>query len=138
MNDDLAKLVSFIDAGGLSRRGFLGRSVAFGATAVLAGSMASGLRAEEPKNGGVLKMGWGGGETTDSLDPALALNNVGFLLNRQWGDTIVGVTHDGQIRPILAEKFSANADATVWTFEMGPIYMLDPTGKSGTVRRTAA
>ena len=116
MNDDLAKLINFVDAGGLSRRGFLGRSAAFGATAILATGLASGVRAADPKNGGILKMGFGGGETTDSLDPALALNNVGFLLNRQWGDGIVGVTADGQIRPILAESFSANADATVWTF----------------------
>jgi len=118
MNDDLAKLIRFIDAGGLSRRGFLGRSVAFGATAVLAGSLASGARAEEPKNGGTLKMGWGGGQSTDSLDPAVATNNVTFLLNRQWGDAIVGVTADGKIRPILAESFSANDDATVWTFDI--------------------
>ncbi|MCX8508296.1 MAG: ABC transporter substrate-binding protein, partial [Rhodobacteraceae bacterium] len=119
MNDDLAKLIGFIDAGGLSRRSFLTRSAAFGATAVLAGTaMGSKASAAEPKRGGILKMGLGGGETTDTLDPALALNNVTFSINRQWGDTIVNVTADGKIEPRLAESFEANADATVWTFKI--------------------
>ncbi len=119
MNDELAKLIGFIDAGGLSRRGFLTRTAAFGATAVIASSVMGGkANAQEPKKGGILKIGMGGGESTDTLDPALALNNVTFAVNRQWGDTIVNVTADGQIEPRLAESFEANADATVWTFKI--------------------
>lgn len=119
MNDELAKMIGFIDAGGLSRRGFLTRTAAFGATAVIAGSVMGGkASAQEPKQGGILKMGLGGGESTDTLDPALALNNVTFAINRQWGDAIVNVTADGQIEPRLAESFEANADATVWTFKI--------------------
>lgn len=72
MKDDLAKLLDFIDSAGLSRRSFLGRTAAFGATAALgSGMLAKGARAEEPKKGGILKMGLGGGETTDTLDPGL-------------------------------------------------------------------
>ena len=50
MKDDLAKLIDYIDAGGLSRRGFLGRAAAFGTTAIVGASLLpKGLRAEEPK-----------------------------------------------------------------------------------------
>ena len=77
MKDDLAKLIDFIDAGGLSRRGFLGRAAAFGTTALVATSiLPKGLRAEEPKKGGVLKMGLGGGESTDTLDPRVDTMHV--------------------------------------------------------------
>lgn len=117
MKDDLARLIDFIDAGGLSRRGFLRGTAAVGAAAAM-GTMAGTSRAlaEEPKKGGVLKFGLGGGETTDSIDPALALNNVGFCVTRQWGDTIVRVTPDKQLEPRLAEAFASNEDASVWTF----------------------
>ena len=117
MKDDLAKLLDFIDSAGLPRRSFLGRTAAFGATAALgSGMLAKGARAEEPKKGGILKMGLGGGETTDTLDPGLVDSPAPFTISRQWGDTIVNVTADGAIEPALAESFSANADATEWTF----------------------
>ena len=116
MKDDLAKLIDFIDAGGLSRRGFLGRAAAFGTTALVATSiLPKGLRAEEPKKGGVLKMGLGGGESTDTLDPGLADGPVAFSVNRQWGDTVVAITPDNQLEPRLAETFNSNADSTEWT-----------------------
>ncbi|MEZ5888239.1 MAG: ABC transporter substrate-binding protein [Paracoccaceae bacterium] len=117
MKDDLAKLLDFIDSVGLSRRSFLTRSAAFGATAVMGTALATRrASAEEPKKGGILKMGLGGGESTDTLDPGLADSPVPFSVNRQWGDTIVNVTADGQIEPRLAESFTSNPEATEWTF----------------------
>ncbi|WP_284163306.1 ABC transporter substrate-binding protein [Frigidibacter sp. SD6-1] len=117
MKDDLAKLLDFIDSAGLSRRSFLTRSAAFGATAVVGTALATGrASAQEPKKGGILKMGLGGGEATDTLDPGLADSQVPFALNRNWGDTIVRVTPDGQIEPRLAEAFSSNPEGTEWTF----------------------
>ena len=60
MKDDLARLLDFIDAGGLSRRSFLGRTAAFGAAAVIGASAIGGAaRAQEPKKGGILKNGSG-------------------------------------------------------------------------------
>lgn len=117
MKDDLAKLLDFIDTSGLSRRSFLTRSAAFGATAALGASVLSGKAyAQEPKKGGILKMGLGGGETTDPIDPGLADGPMAFAVGRQWGDAIVNVTADGQIEPRLAESFASNADGTEWTF----------------------
>jgi peptide/nickel transport system substrate-binding protein len=117
MKDDLAKLIDFIDASGLSRRSFLTRSAAFGAAAAIGTTALSGkAHAQEPKKGGTLKIGLGGGETTDSLDPGVSDSPVPFGVNRQWGDTIVNVAADGQLQPRLAESFSSNPEGTEWTF----------------------
>lgn len=117
MNDDLSRLLGFIDKNGLSRRSFLSRTAALGMTTALGATvMASGLSAAEPKKGGVLKLGLGGGETTDSLDPGTADSSVPFAVIAQWGDTIVRVDRDGNIEPCLAEAISSNDDGTEWTF----------------------
>lgn len=119
MKDELAKLVDWIDAGGMSRRAFLGRASALGLAAALGTSLLPGqARAEEPKKGGVLKIGLGGGESTDALDPGLADGPVSFNVNRQWGDTIVNVSPSKEVEPRLAESFAPNDDSTVWTFKI--------------------
>lgn len=119
MNDELARLIGFIDAGGMSRRGFLARTAAFGATAALATGLAGGMaHAAEPKRGGILRMGVGGGESTDTLDPALAANKVTGAANRQWGDELVTMSPDGKVEPRLAESFESNSDATQWSFKI--------------------
>ncbi len=117
MKDDLQKLLEFIDAGGLSRRRFLSGTAAVGAAAVMGGTLMAGkAMAEEPKKGGTLVMGLGGGESTDAIDPGAADGPVAFQVNRQWGDTIVNVTADGKVEARLAESFTSNADGTEWTF----------------------
>ena len=119
MKDDLAKLVDWVDAGGLSRRGFLGRVSAFGLAAALGSAMLPGAaRADEPKKGGVLKVGLAGGESTDALDPGLADGPASFNVNRQWGDTIINVSPTKELEPRLAESFEGNADSSVWTFKI--------------------
>ncbi|MGQ0564077.1 MAG: ABC transporter substrate-binding protein [Gemmobacter sp.] len=118
MNDDLSRLLADIDAVRMNRRRFLGTTAAAGVAAAMGGTMmtATAARAEEPKKGGTFRMGFGGGEATDTLDPALADSPVPFVVNRQWGDTIVNVTADGQIEMRLAESMSSNADGTEWSF----------------------
>ena len=118
MNDDLSRLLADIDAVRLNRRRFMGTAAAAGVAAAMGGTMisATAARAEEPKKGGTFRMGWGGGESTDTLDPGLADSPVPFVVNRQWGDTIVNVTADGQIEPRLAESMKSNADGTEWRF----------------------
>ncbi|HEX9858004.1 MAG TPA: ABC transporter substrate-binding protein [Paracoccaceae bacterium] len=119
MKDDLAMLIDHIDQARLSRRSFLNRTAAFGLTAALGTSLLpTGARAQEPKKGGVLKIGLGGGETTDALDPGLADGPGAFAVGRQWGDTIVNVSPTGEIEPRLAESFEGNEDGTVWSFKI--------------------
>lgn len=115
MKDDLAKLIDRIDAAGLNRRGFMGGVAAVGALTTMG---APAFAAGEPKKGGTLKIGLGGGETTDTLDPALSDSPVPFSVIRQWGDILVEVSSIGEIQPRLAESFSSSADSTVWTFNI--------------------
>ena len=118
MNDDLSRLLADIDAARMNRRRFLTQTAAVGVAGAIGSAMfsANAAYAEEPKKGGTFRMGWGGGESTDTLDPALADSPVPFVVNRQWGDTIVNVTPDGQIEPRLAESMTSNADGTEWRF----------------------
>jgi peptide/nickel transport system substrate-binding protein len=56
----------------MSRREFVGRASALGITASTANMLlSSAARAQEPVKGGVLRAGMAGGESTNSLDPAL-------------------------------------------------------------------
>jgi peptide/nickel transport system substrate-binding protein len=117
MKDDLDLIIEHVESVRLSRRSFLNRTAAFGLTATLGASLLpQGAFAQEPKKGGTFKIGLGGGETTDTLDPGLADSPVPFAVNKQWGDTIVNVTKDGALEPRLAESFSSNPEATEWTF----------------------
>lgn len=119
MKDPLDLIIAQVEAARLSRRAFLNRTAAFGLTAALGTSvLPRGAQAEEPKKGGILKIGLGGGETTDTLDPGLADSPVPFAVNRHWGDTIVNVRADGTIEPRLAESMSSNADSTEWRFDI--------------------
>lgn len=117
MNDDLSRLLASLDRAGLTRRRLLGGAGAAGLSAALGVSLApASLRAATPKRGGVLKMGLGGGETTDTLDPGLSDSPVPYSVLSQWGDTIVDVSPTGELVPRIAESFAPNADGTVWTF----------------------
>ncbi len=118
MNDDLSRLLADIDGMRMNRRRFLTQTAAAGVAVTMGGTMiaATAARAEEPKKGGILRMGMGGGESTDTLDPGLADSPVPFSVNRQWGDTIVNVTPDGQIEMRLAESMKTNDDGTEWRF----------------------
>ena len=63
MKDQLALLLEEIDSGRISRRSFLNRTAAFGLTAALGTSLLpSGAKAEEPKKGGMFRMGWAVGK----------------------------------------------------------------------------
>ncbi|MFA9230626.1 MAG: ABC transporter substrate-binding protein [Microgenomates group bacterium] len=117
MKDDLDLIIEHVESVRLSRRSFLNRTAAFGLTAALGTSLLpKGAFAQEPKKGGTFRIGLGGGETTDTLDPGLADSPVPFAVNKQWGDTIVSVTKDGALDPRLAESFSSNPEGTEWTF----------------------
>ncbi len=119
MNDDLSRLIAALDRAGMTRRGFMGGAAAVGAAAAIGTMLAPGAaQAQTPTKGGVLKLGLGGGETTDALDPGLSDSPVPFSIGRLWGDTIVNVAADGTIEPRLAEEFSVNEDGTVWSFKM--------------------
>ncbi|QCO57012.1 ABC transporter substrate-binding protein (plasmid) [Pseudorhodobacter turbinis] len=113
MNDNLAKLIGRIDVARVNRRSFMGGAAAVGALATMG---APTIASAQPVKGGILKMGLGGGESTNSLDPALAQSQVTFHINRIIGETLVDVAADGTLDLRVAEAIESSADAKVWRF----------------------
>jgi peptide/nickel transport system substrate-binding protein len=119
MNDELKYLLKRAVAGHMDRRAFIGRATALGMTASLASTLlATAARAQEPKRGGLIRAGMSGGESTNSLDPALAASEVPFAVNLTWGELLVDVSPTGEVVPRIAEEISSNADATEWKFKI--------------------
>jgi peptide/nickel transport system substrate-binding protein len=122
MNDDLRTLRALaIDTakGRVSRRSFMKRTAAMGISAGLASALVgAAARADEPKKGGTISVGMQGGESTNSLDPALAASEVPFQVNMTWGEMLTDVAPDGSIEWRIAEEATANADASEWKFKI--------------------
>ncbi len=115
MTSELDHLSSLAKSGRLSRRDFLGRAAALGASAALATTLAGRAFAQTPVKGGFLKAGLSGGESTNTLDPALNLSQVPYNFCRQWGEFLVRVTRDGGLENRIAEEMTPSADAKTWT-----------------------
>ncbi|MEO5621622.1 MAG: ABC transporter substrate-binding protein, partial [Cypionkella sp.] len=119
MSVELNHLLKRAAKGLISRREFVGRAGALGVSAAMAGTLlTTAAKAEEPKKGGILRAGMQGGESTNSLDPALAASEVPFAVNMLWGEMLVDVNEHGEIVPRIAEEVSSNADATEWKFKI--------------------
>ena len=119
MSNELNYLLARAAKGLMSRREFVGRAGALGVSAALASTLlASAARAEEPKKGGLLRAGMQGGESTNSLDPALAASEVPFAVNMIWGEMLVDVNAKGEIDYRIAEEISSSPDATEWKFKI--------------------
>lgn len=72
MTDVLDWMVSRARSGKMNRREFLGRTTALGVSTALASTLYSRAANAQAKKGGTIKAGLTGGETTNTLDPALA------------------------------------------------------------------
>jgi peptide/nickel transport system substrate-binding protein len=122
MNDKHRQLDWMIDRarkGSMTRREFVGRSTALGVSAALATALYSkSALAQEAKKGGVIRVGMQGGESTNSLDPALAASEVPFQVNMTWGEMLVDVNPDGTLDMRVAEEISSSPDATEWKFKI--------------------
>ncbi len=105
--------------GNITRREFVGRALALGATTALATSMAGkALQAATPKMGGRFRLGVGAGSTTDSLDPAtftdVFMQTVGYALRNH----LTEVDTSGKLVPDVSESWEASDDAAQWTFKL--------------------
>ena len=119
MSNELEFLSRHVATGKLSRRDFLGRAAALGVTATFANSLlASAARAEGPVKGGILKAGLVGGESTNSLDPALFMTQVPFAFGKMWGEMIVELSPDGALEYRIAEEIGSSDDAKIWTLKI--------------------
>lgn len=120
MNEYLKFLGRAVARGGVSRREFMGRALAAGASLSFATSLyAQSAAAQTPRRGGALRLGLEGGASTDVLDPAKALSQVTFVIGRNWGDTLVETAPlTGEAVPSLAESWEPSADARTWRFRI--------------------
>ena len=119
MQDRLNYYLNQTLRGRMDRRAFIGRAGALGVAAATANAMwAKAAHAQGPRKGGHLMIGLQGGESTNSLDPAVAASQVPFSYLRTTGDTLVNISPSGEIVPRLAEEVSASADAQTWTFKI--------------------
>ena len=118
MSEQMKDLVRLAASGKINRRAFVGRMGALGLSASVAGSMFGMVAHAEAKKGGTLRAGVQGGQSTDSLDPALAASDVPFMINMTWGETLVEIEPGGVLGMRVAEEVSSNADATEWKFKI--------------------
>jgi len=113
------ELTNLLSAGHISRRTFLERSVALGATTALATSLAaSAVQAATPKKGGHFRIGIGHGSTTDSLDPATFENAYVQFTGMGYRGHLTEVAASGEVIPDLSESWEASPDAATWTFKL--------------------
>ncbi|GLS39038.1 peptide ABC transporter substrate-binding protein [Mesorhizobium tianshanense] len=118
MTTELDHLADLAGKGRISRRGFLGRAAALGVSAALASTLAGKAFAQTPVKGGTIKAGLQGGESTNSLDPALNLSQVTFSFCKQWGEFLVRLKPDGGVENLIAEEIGASSDAKTWTIKV--------------------
>ena len=106
--------------GKISRRAFVGRAMALGASLPLANTLASNAaKAAEPKKGGRMRQAITGGGTNDVLDPAQTLDS--YMINVSMGqlrNCLTEIAQDGSLIGELAESWDASDDAAKWTFKL--------------------
>jgi peptide/nickel transport system substrate-binding protein len=117
---ELEHYSNLLTLGKISRREFMGRAVALGATTALAASMAGkAAKAAEPKKGGRFRLALTGGATSDDIDPATTLDT--YMINVNFGqlrNCLTEISEDGELIGELAESWEASDDATIWTFKL--------------------
>src|SRR5262249_44719874 len=105
--------------GRLSRREFVGRVAALGASSLAISEMlakADAAASETPKKGGLLRLGLGGGSTTDSMDVTSYNDSVMIDVSHGVFDGLVEWGQDGRPYPDLAESFEPRNGAKDWVF----------------------
>jgi len=121
MPDDHLKehLLREFVTGPTSRRAFIGRLAAAGASAVLAnGVFAVPALAANPKKGGKLTIGTESASITDKLDPTRYSSTANISMGWAVYDPLVN--RDANLRPVpwLATSWEPNKDGSSWVFNI--------------------
>jgi peptide/nickel transport system substrate-binding protein len=107
--------------GKISRRHFLGRAAALGASASAIATLvaeADAYAADTPTKGGILRIGAAGGSTTDSLNPATWTDTVTLLCGFAICNLLVENSPDNKPAPDLAESWEAKPGAAEWIINL--------------------
>jgi peptide/nickel transport system substrate-binding protein len=118
---ELDYLTSRLTLGAISRREFMGRAAALGASTALVSTIASSfdaVAAESPKKGGLLRLGLAGGSTTDSIDLGTYTDSVMIAVGHGLFSGLVEWAADGKPIPELATSWEAKNGAAAWVFNL--------------------
>ena len=116
--EKLYNLKSALEQGKITRREFLQRTAVLGAAGAAPGLLMSAAASAEMKRGGTLRLGLGGGATSDSLDPGTHTDSVGFVLEHQIRSYLTEVAADGSLIGELATSWDAQPGAIDWVVEL--------------------
>ena len=120
--DDLDRFTRKPAAGCLSRRELMGRAALLGVAGPALSSLLTGTEAqaadEMPKRGGTLRLGLGGGSTTDGFDPRSWTDSV--MIDAGFGvyNNLVENSADNHAVPELASGWESNDGARTWIFKL--------------------
>jgi len=118
---DVRELKKLYERAAISRRTFMRRLAGLGVGSALAGHVLASARASDAataRRGGTLKLGMAGGSTTDTMDPALAPDDVPYVCNFMVYNNLTELTADKQPIPELAESWEAKPGAAEWVFNL--------------------
>jgi peptide/nickel transport system substrate-binding protein len=107
--------------GVIDRREFLGRAAALGVSAAALSSVMASVAAaaaETPTKGGTLRLGLGGGSTTDSWDIGSYNDSVMIDTSKGIFNGLVEWGQDGKPKPDLAASIEPSKDAKEWVFNL--------------------
>jgi peptide/nickel transport system substrate-binding protein len=107
--------------GRISRREFMGRAVTLGVSASALTTLITQIEAvaaESPKKGGTMRLGLGGGSTTDSLEPGSYTDSVMIGIGHGLFNGLVEWARDGKPIPELATSWEAKSGATEYILNL--------------------
>ena len=131
MSDESNELGRRVVLGRMNRRDFLGRAAALGVSASFANTLlASVVRAEGRKRAACSRPACRAAPPPTASTRRSGQARFRYFFGRQWGEQLVQISPDGEVKPALAEESGASDDAKVWTLQ-------DPQGRrsSTTARR---
>jgi peptide/nickel transport system substrate-binding protein len=118
---ELDYLQGRLKGGKITRREFVGRAAALGASTALISTMTASFdasAAETPKKGGHLKLGLAGGSTTDSLEPGSYTDSVMIDVGHAVFNALVEWGEDGKPKPELAASWEPKNGAADWVLNL--------------------
>ena len=117
---DIKKIQQMYRDGHVNRREFLAAMGALGLSATAAGSFLASANAlaMTPKKGGLVRYANNIHGPDDTLDPAAFTSGMDYTRGRAGYNGLIQIRDDMVLAPELAEEWSANADATEFTFKI--------------------
>lgn len=118
--NNLQRLTKMMTEGRITRREFLARTAAIGASvSALPAILPDRAAASSPKRGGSLRVGAHGGSTSDSLDPTTIAATYDITVSHGLlRNGLVEIDYDGNAAPGLAESWEPTPDAKTWVFKL--------------------